>query len=336
MLNRKSLKTYFLKNAEKLFILIILVTMTAFHLLFQFNVTLLNFYYIPIMIAGYLLGKRLAILYAFFVVLMVWVFILANKTAFLTIKGQFELNIDLTLWGGFLILAGWAGSLSENLKEELRKTNLLRQELALDKESLKDLNDKLNRANLKLEEKVVKRTEELERSHEELKKLSWTDPLTNLLNRRSCEEKFQSEIARFNRTTETFCIILCDIDHFKSINDQHGHDMGDRILVQAAKIFDSITRKTDLVFRWGGEEFLLILTATDLNGGMLVGEKIRAKFEEATFGNDQYNLHVTLSLGVSQYKEGQNMDESVKEADKNLYLAKKAGRNLVFPALQES
>ena len=109
--------------------------------------------------------------------------------------------------------------------------------------------------------------------------------------------------------------------------------MGDRILVQAAKIFDSITRKTDLVFRWGGEEFLLMLTATDLNGGMLVGEKIRAKFEEATFGNDQYNLHVTLSLGVSQYKEGQNMDESVKEADENLYLAKKGGRNQSIPAL---
>ncbi len=327
----RGLANYFFKNLENIFVLFILVSVTLSHLFFHFQLSLLNLYYVPIMLAGYLLGKRLAILYAFFIVLLVWGLILANQETYLALKGQFEFNTDLTLWGGFLILAGWAGSLSENLKNELKTSNLLREELAKDKEDLKILNERLVTVNRKLEEKVEKRTQELEQSNEELKKLSWTDPLTQLLNRRSCEERFKNEIARFERTKEPFCIILGDLDHFKSINDTYGHNTGDYVLVEVANILKKNSRKTDMVFRWGGEEFLFLLTGTEIEGGIITGEKIRTKIEEKVFMHEQQTLPVTMSLGISVYKKGQVMEDCVKEADKNLYSAKQAGRNRLYP-----
>jgi diguanylate cyclase (GGDEF)-like protein len=325
------LRDYFFKNLEDIFVLFILVSVTLSHLFFHFQISLLNLYYVPIMLAGYLLGKRLAVLYAFFTALLVWGLILANEETYLALRDQFEFNVDLVLWSGFLILSGWAGSLSENLKEELRVSNLLRKELAEDKERLKILNEKLTDVNRKLEEKVENRTQELEQSNEELKKLSWTDPLTQLLNRRSCEEHFKSEIARFERTKEPFCIILGDLDHFKRINDTFGHNTGDYVLIEVAKILQENSRKTDMVFRWGGEEFLFLLTGTELSGGVIIGEKVRTKIEKKVFEHDQQTIPVTMSLGISIYKEGQNMEDCVKHADENLYSAKKAGRNRLHP-----
>lgn len=329
--SNRGLTGYFSKNLEDIFILFILVSVTLSHLFFHFSISLLNLYYVPIMLAGYLLGKRLAILYAFFIVLLVWGLILANNETYLNLKGQFGFNVDLTLWGGFLILAGWAGSLSENLKDELRTSMLLREELARDKADLKTLNEKLVAVNRRLEEKIETKAKELEQSNEELKRLSWTDPLTQLLNRRSCEERFKSEIARFERTKESFCIILCDLDHFKKINDTYGHNTGDYVLVEVARILKSNSRKTDMVFRWGGEEFLFLLTGTELKGGVIAGEKIRKKIETNVFEHDQQTLPITMSLGISIYQKGQMMEECVKEADENLYSAKKAGRNRLHP-----
>ena len=329
--HRGPLARYFSKHLEDIFVLFILVSVTLSHLFFHFQLSLLNLYYIPIMLAGYLLGKRLAILYAFFIVLLVWGLILSNEEAYLAFKGQFGFNTDLTLWGGFLILAGWAGSLSENLKEELRTSNLLREELAKDKENLKILNKRLVTVNRKLEEKVEKRTQELEQSNEELKKLSWTDPLTQLFNRRSCEERFKNEIARFKRTKEPFCIILGDLDHFKSINDTYGHNAGDYVLIEVANTLKEYSRKTDMVFRWGGEEFLFLLTGTGIGGGTVIGEKIRTKIEEKVFTYEQQTLPITMSLGISVYKDGQAMEDCIKEADANLYSAKQAGRNRLHP-----
>ena len=325
------LRDYFFKNLEDIFVLFILVSVTLSHLFFHFQISLLNLYYVPIMLAGYLLGKRLAVLYAFFTALLVWGLVLANEETYLALRNQFEFNVDLVLWSGFLILSGWAGSLSENLKEELRVSNLLRKELAEDKERLKILNEKLTDVNRKLEEKVENRTQELEQSNEELKKLSWTDPLTQLLNRRSCEEHFKSEIARFERTKEPFCIILGDLDHFKRINDTFGHNTGDYVLIEVAKILQENSRKTDMVFRWGGEEFLFLLTGTELSGGVIIGEKVRTKIEQKVFEHDQQTIPVTMSLGISIYKEGQDMEDCVKHADENLYSAKKAGRNRLHP-----
>lgn len=331
--SKQGLSGYFFKHLEDIFVLFILVSVTLSHYFFQFQLSMLNLYYVPIMLAGYLLGKRLAILYAFFIVLLVWGLILANNETYLALKNQFEFNMDLTLWGGFLILSGWAGSLSENLKDELKTSNFLRKELARDKDELKTLNEKLTTVNRKLEEKVEKRTQELEQSNEELKKLSWTDPLTQLFNRRSCEERFKNEIARFERTKEPFCVILGDLDHFKSINDTYGHNTGDYVLVKVANILKENSRKTDMVFRWGGEEFLFLLTGTEMKGGVITGEKIRAKIEENVFEHNQNILPITMSLGISVYKEGQVMEDCIKEADENLYSAKQAGRNRLHPHL---
>jgi diguanylate cyclase (GGDEF)-like protein len=327
----RGLRGYFKKNLEDIFVLFILVSVTLFHLFFHFQLSLLNLYYIPIILAGYLLGKRLAVLYAFFTALLVWGLILANQETYLSLQSQYEFNVDIVLWSGFLILSGWAGSLSENLKNELKTSHLLRTELVKDKENLKVLNERLVTVNRKLEEKVEKRTQELEQSNEELKKLSWTDPLTQLLNRRSCEERFKSEIARFERTQEPFCIILGDLDHFKNINDTYGHNAGDYVLVEVSNILKENSRKTDMVFRWGGEEFLFLLTGTEIKGGIITGEKIRKKIEEKVFEYNKQTLPITISLGLSIYKEGQGMEDCVKNADENLYSAKKSGRNRLHP-----
>ncbi len=327
---------YLHKNLENFFILIILVSVLLVHLFVQFKISILNFYYIPIMVAGYMLGKRLAILYAFFTVLMVWVFILANKGTYLALESQYQLNIDLTMWGGFLILAGWAGSLSDNLKEELWRVKLLQAELARDKEDLKALNDRLNEANRKLEDKITKRTQELEQSYEKLKLASQTDPLTKLLNRRTCEEKFNYEINRYQRTKIPFSIILCDIDHFKNINDTYGHNMGDYVLTEVANILLENSRKTDLNFRWGGEEFLILLPDTELEGGIIVGEKIREKIEAFEFEYDGEQICATISLGVSEYEEEQIMTDCLKVADTHLYEAKNAGRNKLYPIITKT
>ncbi|QPJ66484.1 MAG: diguanylate cyclase [Candidatus Nitrohelix vancouverensis] len=329
------LKDYILKNAEGLILALIMFSATWIHLFVPFKISILNFYYLPIMITGYLLGKRLAILYAFFTVLLIWIFILANKSAYLIFKDQFELNIDLTLWGGFLILAGWAGSLSENLKDELKRRIVLQEELAQDRERLRILNKELNEANVKLENKILERNKELEESNEELKKLSLTDPLTKLLNRRSCDERFQYEMARFDRAKIPFCVILCDLDHFKEINDSFGHDAGDYVLAESARILKENARRTDMIFRWGGEEFLALLTGTEMKGALAVAEKFRATIEETQFEKDDAKIKVTLSLGVSLFQSGQSMSECIKVADQNLYAAKQAGRNLIVPARAE-
>ena len=330
--SRIQLMNYIKKNLADVLLFFILVSVTVLHYIFHFQISLLNFYHIPIMISGYLLGKRLAILYAFFTVLLVWVFILANQKVYDALADQYQFNIDLTLWGGFLILAGWAGSLSENLKSELEESKRLRLELSQDKEKLKNLNEQLNQANQDLADQVAKRTKELEESHEELKQLSWTDPLTGLYNRRSCEEKFQSEIDRFKRTNKTFSIILADIDFFKKINDTYGHNTGDEILVETARVMQSCFRKTDMVFRWGGEEFLIILTGTEIKGGAFVADKIRCAIEDNEFISNGTKISITLSLGVTDFIEGQSMQDCIAEADRNLYTAKSQGRNRTVAA----
>ncbi len=322
-----TLKKYFDSNKENFLILLILFSVPLIHYFIQFKVSLLKFYYIPIMLAGYLLGRRLAVLYAFFTVLLVWVFILANKEAYEAIQNQFELKIDLTLWGGFLILSGWAGSLSENLRTELNNVTQLKIELERDRENLRITNEKLNEANRKLEDKISERTQELERSQAELIKTSQTDPLTTLFNRRAGEEKVTHEIFRFNRSRLTFCILMCDIDHFKRVNDSLGNSAGDFVLRRLAAILKESMRITDVVFRWGGKKFLILLPDTKLHGGIIAGENIRKKVEKEIFTFDQNNSSLTVSLGISEYKEGQSMDDCINSADNCLYLAKEKGRN---------
>jgi diguanylate cyclase (GGDEF)-like protein/PAS domain S-box-containing protein len=164
---------------------------------------------------------------------------------------------------------------------------------------------------------------------QQLEVSSRTDPLTDLLNRRGMEEKLTSEKDRMERSGRPFSLILCDIDYFKKVNDTYGHDAGDYILTQVAKIIEEASRKQDVICRWGGEEFLLLLPETELKGAKALAEKLRKRLEKHVTVFEKQDIPVTLSLGVACIAKDQPVDACIKNADLKLYAAKEGGRNRV-------
>jgi len=158
-----------------------------------------------------------------------------------------------------------------------------------------------------------------------------TDPLTNLPNRRGWSEKLEYEKIRFDRRQNPFTVIIGDIDHFKNINDTYGHDAGDHILIWIARMLKENSRKQDVVSRWGGEEFIILLPETDLENGAILAEKLRSKIESEVFVYQDKKIPVTISFGLSVYnKKGLKIEDVVKQADQCLYEAKDSGRNKVI------
>jgi diguanylate cyclase (GGDEF)-like protein len=156
--------------------------------------------------------------------------------------------------------------------------------------------------------------------------LSITDTLTGLYNRNKLDALLVKESKLVQRGSPTFSVILLDIDHFKLINDKHGHLMGDQVLRQFARSIKRNVRETDLVGRWGGEEFMVICANTSLIGAETLAEMLRATIERSTYPE---HIHVTSSFGVAEYAPGESLDELIKRADDCLYLAKDSGRNCV-------
>jgi len=167
-------------------------------------------------------------------------------------------------------------------------------------------------------------------AEKELKHLSITDPLTNLLNRRGMTNKVKAEKRRILRSLKPFTLILCDIDKFKSINDNYGHKMGDMVLQGIAKILKNSIREIDSASRWGGDEFLIMLPETDIKGGLNVAEKIKNKLLKASILviNNQ-KIPVTLTFGVGVLQVSSDIDESISKIDKVMYKGKKKGRNCI-------
>lgn len=157
-------------------------------------------------------------------------------------------------------------------------------------------------------------------------KMALTDRLTGIANRRGIERALHHELLRLRRFQTPVSFVLFDIDRFKAINDTHGHGMGDEVLRLVAKAMTSSVRDTDLVSRWGGEEFLIVLPETSYAGALVCAEKIRAKV--AVVG-ERVGFEVTVSGGLYQPGPGETMQEIVARADARLYEAKRKGRNCV-------
>jgi diguanylate cyclase (GGDEF)-like protein len=185
----------------------------------------------------------------------------------------------------------------------------------------------LQAANSELEQRVAERTADLEGALAELARLARHDPVTGLHNRRGADERLAQELALYRRHGTVFSILLADIDRFKQVNDQHGHDVGDQVLAETARRMGLSCRRTDLLCRYGGEEFLLVMAHTDAQGGAAAAEKIRAQVAAAPIGPLQ---QVTVSIGVATVAPGL-LDAAplVKAADQALYAAKRNGRNRV-------
>jgi len=158
-----------------------------------------------------------------------------------------------------------------------------------------------------------------------------TDPLTGVSNRRRFLEIFGVEFARAKRYGGELSCVMLDLDHFKDINDRYGHDVGDRVIVTAADAFRGILRTADVIARWGGEEFALLLPHTNLTGAQAVAERCRRALEEVTIVADGETIGVTVSLGVASLP-GDGLDTPdalMRSADEALYEAKSCGRNRV-------
>ncbi|WP_072680293.1 GGDEF domain-containing protein [Arcobacter sp. LA11] len=177
--------------------------------------------------------------------------------------------------------------------------------------------------NLMLKRKQ-KEYQEVHKLYIDKSKLSITDPLTKLYNRYKLDYELELQYNNLQRGGNPFSLLILDIDHFKNINDQYGHQTGDQVLQLFADILKKNSRITDTVGRWGGEEFMVIYPNSDLEKGFILAEKLRLSIMESK-ETQKYNL--TVSIGVGVCKKNINLDQFLKKVDETLYQAKKMGRN---------
>ncbi len=180
----------------------------------------------------------------------------------------------------------------------------------------------INQNNQELKEKAL----QIERMNDKLRDISTKDFLTNIYNRRKLDEMIEQEYYRAIKKGTKFSIILIDLDFFKSVNDTYGHSIGDKILIETAKLLESNIRSSDMVGRWGGEEFLIICPKTNIEQALCISEKLRKNIANYKF-SVVHNR--TSSFGVATYENGDTISGLIGRADKGLYQAKENGRNRV-------
>ena len=178
----------------------------------------------------------------------------------------------------------------------------------------------------KIAEALFNMSQKVADTQKALELLSSTDQLTSLSNRRRLEECLEQKLKESERES-FFSVVMIDIDRFKTINDTYGHEIGDPVLIHTAHLMRDSIRASDILGRWGGEEFLLILPQTSLEGALIIAEEVRLKICQFTFEN--YPQRVTMSLGVSMYRMGDTPNSILRRADNALYRAKNSGRNRV-------
>ncbi|WP_303871855.1 GGDEF domain-containing protein [Acetobacterium wieringae] len=198
------------------------------------------------------------------------------------------------------------------------------------KPSTETLVDPFNRQNNRIISQLVNFikvvTAELEQANQEARLLAERDYLTQIYNRLKGHELLQREIARCNRYGQECAIIMLDVDFFKQVNDTYGHNSGDAVLIQLVKMLAREIRTVDVLSRWGGEEFLVLMPQIDAQGAKKAAERLRAVVEETAFTQ---GLRLTASFGVTTYKKGESPEAFIDRADKALYEAKQKGRNCV-------
>jgi diguanylate cyclase (GGDEF)-like protein len=166
--------------------------------------------------------------------------------------------------------------------------------------------------------------------HEEIYRMTIVDGLTQVHNKRYLMEALDREIIRGRRHNRELAILIFDIDHFKRINDVHGHLAGDFVLKEVARVVQSRIRRDEVFARYGGEEFAIILPETTMDGAMALAETLRQKVAEHLFVFQADSIRVTISVGVATLQDGDRAaDALIKRADEKLYLAKNSGRNRV-------
>ncbi len=195
--------------------------------------------------------------------------------------------------------------------------------------AVKNRTQELAETNTRLLYEIAER-EQAEKEKEalikKLDRLSKTDSLTGVFNRLKLDEQLENMLNIAKRYNRPFSVLLLDIDHFKTVNDTFGHQSGDRVLAGLAGILQENIRQTDLVGRWGGEEFLIVCPETDMDRAFTLAENLRSIIESSNFGIDR---QVTASFGITEYSGKDDPATIVQRADRAMYLAKEEGRNRV-------
>jgi diguanylate cyclase (GGDEF)-like protein len=221
--------------------------------------------------------------------------------------------------------------------------------------SLRESDEALKQSHDELEQRVADRTEDLRRVNEELRKeiidrrrmekalkesesryrdLSIIDYLTTLYNSRYFYHQLKMEIDRAERYGQPLTLLLLDIDDFKRFNDAYGHIAGDQVLLRLGHVVKRCLRLTDFAYRYGGEEFTILLPMTTVNDGAVTAERIRTEFKKESFSpTPGQDVHVTASLGLAQHKPKEDMKAFVHRVDQLMYQAKKGGKDRVYSEL---
>jgi diguanylate cyclase (GGDEF)-like protein len=266
----------------------------------------------------------------------------------LFIKDVSQIYIDFYMLMGILGVYSFALSLlsslllyvfSENLVDRIVKLQELSNRIKegnfsgiefLKIEKPKDELDHLRNNLVDTALTIGKLLSELEEKNRELQELAYYDPLTGLPNRRFFFEHASLIFEEVKRYEKPLSLLVMDIDYFKEINDTYGHDVGDLVLKTFAGLLRGIVRQSDICARFGGEEFVVLLPNTDLEGARVLAERIRTAVAKNPVEYDSIVIIFTVSIGASQYRKGmQSIDELIKEADIALYRAKEGGRNRV-------
>jgi len=171
----------------------------------------------------------------------------------------------------------------------------------------------------------------LRASEQRFKEMSITDELTGLYNSRHFFKRIKAEVERTDRYGHPLTLLILDLDNFKQYNDTFGHLAGDRVLTETGNIIRKSIRSTDSAYRYGGEEFAVILPESSGSEALYFAERIRKSFEsEALLAVKNESLRVTVSIGVAQYITGEEISTFIKRADKNMYEAKNTGKNRIY------
>jgi diguanylate cyclase (GGDEF)-like protein len=162
-----------------------------------------------------------------------------------------------------------------------------------------------------------------------LRKLAVVDALTGLHNRYHFQQVWDLELARLRRSAGQACVLMVDLDHFKAINDTHGHLVGDRVLVEVGRVLKQGVRDVDALARWGGEEFLLLMPDTSLDVALLVAERLRTGISACVLGDQAGEVRITASFGLTELRSDDSLSQAIARADQAMYRSKTQGRNRV-------
>jgi len=297
-----------------------------------------NYLYLMILVQIiYILGVLIkAVLHqrdnAILMFIAIYVFVLAIIQDILHYKGLGGINISyMFLYGNFAVILAMS-FVQAKQQANNHKRLILYNENLVEADRLKDIIIAKEMAFLQAQISSASQITSLQYDMEKLEWDSRTDPLTGLYNRRYIMKMIENEFISYRRNEKKFALIMADIDFFKEINDTYGHDCGDRVLKAISKSLQDAVREQDFVSRWGGEEFLILLPETEIEGAQILADRIRGMIEEQIIEYNGFQVSITMTFGVVVNEDDEIIEDIIKKADKALYEGKNRGKNCVILA----